>query len=397
MAMSPPSTISMLMKTCRMLYIEGPKHLLRDGVQLNKQADIFKFANFMLTDDRSRFAYLRKLVWNIPFLSNVCYQARLVDLLTHPSLALETLILHHPNVFLGQTGSRAAFCALKTVKQLVVLDAQAASARTIADIPSPLESVSISFSAAGLSRPPDISSTLKPFSSTLHTLLINSESYSSLFHNVRPRDFPRVQTFGVVWDDSVPGLLASPTFAQAFPAIKHLQLIPPENPTNMLTIEPIAPASMEPQTLARSHVGVHDHTQTWDERTAGLAFGLSLPALDECSGTLFGVYRLGLECTLATLRLWQPIQAGDLIALMVVLEKTRPRHLRLTTDIINVPSLFSGLSALQTQAPARIDLYISGSWSHGNSNWTSKNASAKPHPFLGILPRMPRTPKTSKT
>ena len=107
MAISRRSTISALMKTCHVLYTEGPKHLLCDGVQLNGSVDVAEFTKFMLTEDPLRFAHLRKLVLKFRFF--VIYssevQARFIDLLSHPYLSLETLILHKTDAFMGRRAS----------------------------------------------------------------------------------------------------------------------------------------------------------------------------------------------------------------------------------------------------------------------------------------------------
>ncbi|PIL32892.1 hypothetical protein GSI_05010 [Ganoderma sinense ZZ0214-1] len=369
MAVSPPSTISALMKTCHALYTEGPKHLLCDGVQLDRSRDIASFANFMLTEDSdsSRFAHLRKLVVALANPGPFEYQRRLAELLVHHSLALETLVLHHADSFLEQSRCRLreAFCGLKTIKRLVVFGVLEYGAAIIQNIPSPVESMSIS--VANFFRPPDIAPMLRPFSNTLHTLLINSKNSPvySLFKDLRPRDFPRVRTFGVVWDGSVPELLTTPAFALAFPAIKHLQLIPTAHPyasrasTLMSSFTPMSTF----EELARNRARAGNHSQTPRGPPPGrLVSESSPPAVEECSGEVLSVYKLGLNCPLTTLRLWPPIRAEDLATLRVVLEETRPRHLCLPVTMHDVTDLFATFHALPVQAPTRVDLYIVGSW-----------------------------------
>lgn len=118
-------TISALMKSCRALYREGPKYLLRDGVEVGSRGTLILFANFMLTKDPSQFAYWRQLDLSNKLCLGPLATARLVDLLTHPSLVLETLIVHYGGILsdcdLESLSLRDAVSKLKTIKHLVVV------------------------------------------------------------------------------------------------------------------------------------------------------------------------------------------------------------------------------------------------------------------------------------
>ena len=244
-------TVSQLMKTCYTLYIEGPKHLLRGGVQLASADEITKFARFMLTEDSSRFAYLRKLVLLTPPLLHPDHQIRsrrifsssstwytgpdahLFQLLSHSSLVLEALELRPTKTPLGRITNligHGAISGLMTVNHLVVVGVDQYTAASISRLPWRLESISIGVEDGVRGILP----MLTRFSDTLQTLLLKSEScdlYYLFGLNPGACHFPHVRTFGIVHNKPISGLLSRSGFADAFPAITHIQLIPSYPPT----------------------------------------------------------------------------------------------------------------------------------------------------------------------
>ena len=342
MAVSQRSTISAFMKTCRALYTEGLKHLLLDGVQLPSTCQITKFATFMLTKDPSRFAYLRKLVLLVEFLAYTDAEVHLVQLLSHPSLALETLVLHPAETLVGcltDPAIRAAIGQLTTVKRLVAVGVDSYFAPLINRLPCHLESISISLKYSVR----EVLPTVAPFSDTLRTLLVDSEPcVLGGFFGADPRScrFPRVQTFGIVYHKYIPDLLASSAFIETLPAITHLQLIPSDPPTTRRLVRVLGPSL--------------ESSQLPDGRRPESA--PSFPSLTECSGGLRSVYALHLDCTLSTLRLWQSVAADELHILRAVLEDTRPSRLCLSTKLADVKPLLATLCTLVP--PKRIDVEI---------------------------------------
>ena len=339
MAISRRSTISALMKTCSTLYTEGPKHILRDGVELSSADATDKFTAFMLAEGPSRLAYLRKLT----LLANLHDGAHLVQLLSHPSLTLETLVLHLAEIWLGRFSNpalRAAIRGLKTVKHLVLFEVEEEHTASLSCLPRALAHISI-HAKCGVG---DTLRMLRPLSDTLRTLLINSEpQFSNRFRrmDLPPCHFPHVQTFGIVYNEFSSGILSSPAFSQAFPAITYLQLIPTDPPTTRRLI-------LHPKGRNR----LRHRTHTLDRHTPP-----SWPSLAECSGELHNVHSLGLPCTLSTLRLWQAVEADELRVLRGVLERTRPRRLCLSMELDDVESLFATLHGLQ-EPPERVDVKI---------------------------------------
>ncbi|KAI1786643.1 hypothetical protein LXA43DRAFT_50652 [Ganoderma leucocontextum] len=361
MATSHRSTISALMKSCRVLYSEGPKYLLCDGVELGSTHRIVPFANFMLTEDPSRFAHLRTLDLSLRLYLGCLAQARLTDILSHPSLVLETLILRHGELLLEGARVaplREAFGRLKTIKHLVVRGVREESASMIKSLPSKLESISIGVYDIDESDV-DLLSMLEPFSNTLHTLLLKSVPYIpapvSAVESPGPCAFPHVRTFGVVCHDpgAVTALLASPVFARAFPTITDLELVPTDPPT------PLHQSALHrPWQLDRA-IRLRERNRVQRLRYGDSAFP-ALSSLRECSGRLFDVYALALGHTLSTLRLWQDVGTGDFPMLRAVLEDTCPECLCLGTETANdVERLSATLRTLQHQTPPRIDLNMS--------------------------------------
>ena len=370
MAISPPSIISALMKLCHALYNKGPKHLLCGGVRLSSEVQVMLFTNFMMTKDPSRFAHLRELelAFSLPFplLFSDGARLRLAGLLSHPALAVETLILHNAAWVLG-SGDLSdawlceAFGRLRVVKHLALLGVRGENEPAIRAFPSKLESVSI-----GVDRPLvdvhgwprfDVLSTLRPFADTLHTLLLklepNAPALSLLQNSFGVDGFPHVRTFGIVYDDSVPALLASPALAQTFPALTNLQLIPP-------TLER---SGRHRRRRLETAAGFREGNQVQrSQHEPGGSASPRLASLAECSGRLFDVYALALNHTLSTLRIWQDVVADDLPILRAVLEDTRPGHLCPSTEMRDrdVERTFAALrTLLAPKPPPRVDLNIS--------------------------------------
>ena len=315
---------------------------MRDGVQLSSTDQITGFVAFML-EDNLRFAYLRKLVLHPldAHLMRTNAEADLARLLSHPSLTLETLELRCADTYLGY-GSRdlvrKAIARLTTTKHLVVLGVSqySVSSSLIRRLPWDLESISISVTHSYVQQ---VLPTLAPFSDTLQTVVIASGRYgSALFHDVNPKSctFPHVQTFGVVYHESVLDVLRSSEFSRTFPAITHLQLFPTDHPTSRQT---------GPPTDREGQISQPDRMPP------------SSLSLAECSGALSSVYALHLDCTLSTLRLWQQVRVDDLHLLHTVLEDTRPRRLCLSIELGDAESLFTTLRTVNV-CPARVDLKI---------------------------------------
>ncbi|KAM5545142.1 hypothetical protein V8D89_001253 [Ganoderma adspersum] len=338
MAISRRPTISAIMQTCRTLYTEGPKHMLRDGVELSSADETEKFTAFMLAEGPSRFAYLRKLA----LLVDLHDGANLVRLLSHPSLALETVVLHYAEICLGRFADialRAAILRLKTVKRLVLFEVEEEHTSSLSRLPRALEHISIHAKC----RVEDTLLMLRPFSGTLQTLLIKSEPWllnHFLDVYLPPCHFPHVQTFGIVYDESSSGLLSSSAFSEAFPALTHLQLIPTDPPTTRRRTRHPTGRKLFPQ----SRYPLDCAPPSW-------------PSLAECSGGLRNVHSLRLPCTLSTLRLWQDVEADELDVLVDVLERTRLRRLCLSAELDDVGPLFATFHGLQVP-PERIDMKI---------------------------------------
>ena len=228
---------------------------------------------------------------------------------------------------------------LNKVKSLVALGVQKWSAALIERLPSNLESVTISADSL-IQLPFDVLSALKPLSNTLQILLIKSEKHhhgALLFIDGGTCHFPRVRTLGIMYCDAVPALLADPQFAQAFPRITQLELIPTDPPA---THHSSQPRDAPNRIVSRREYYLAQRSQCQD----GVAPALS--SLVECSGDLLAVYAVALNHPLQTLRLWQHVEADDFPTLRKVLEDTRPRRLCLSTTLAGVSQVFATSTVL---------------------------------------------------
>ena len=352
MAVSQRSTISALMKTCHTLYTEGPKHMLRDGVLLASTDKTIKFMRFMLAEDPSRLKYLRRLILCIQHLAYSEAEDHLVQFLFHPSLKLEDLVLYPARLFLGRYTEptlRMAIGGLMTVKHLVVVGVDPYVASLVTGLPWYLESLSISVKH----DVQEILPMFAPFSNTLRTLLIDAELCTpNRFFGSKPGScrFPHVQTFGIVDHEFVPGLLSISAFAEAFPAITYLQLIPLDLPITHRREDHPPGWELIHTTGSRAHT----YGQILESDYTPPA--LSIPSLVECWGSLHSVQALHLRGTLSTLRLWQHVRVDDLPTLRTVLEDTCPRRLRLSIELVDTKPLFALLR--RSAYPTHLDLQI---------------------------------------
>ncbi|PIL32915.1 hypothetical protein GSI_05033 [Ganoderma sinense ZZ0214-1] len=320
----------------------------------------------MLTaKDPSRFAYFRKLDLPLRLPPDSSYVQRLLtDLLLHPSLSLETVILDCATSLLDRTSPcglasvRGILWTIQTLRHLVILRVGEASASLIQSLLSKLESITIGVGADAGGRL-DVMSILRPFSDTLQTILIKwTPSLLPPFPRTDAGScyFPLVRTLGIVVSDySVLKLLASPAFSRAFPAVSHFQLIPADPPTGLYRLYP----HRERQVSRLDQIREGNRALRSQRLDTGTRPAPSLPNLKECSGALNDVYASGLDCSLSTLRLWQHLLVRDLDLLCMVLEDTRPQRLCFSTRVDDVRQVLDLLGALRTHVPTHIDMTIS--------------------------------------
>ncbi|KAI0740543.1 hypothetical protein C8Q76DRAFT_689373 [Earliella scabrosa] len=155
MAVSPPDSIRSLMSTCHALHGEGPKYLLRNGVVLRDPRDVLSFTNFMFSTNPAYWTLFRVL--DIRFgchdrdkadpRSSQEWVSCLTRLLTHPSLFLDTLILHDAeSLLLSGRPLEQAISTLSTLRHLTVCNGQTSTRSMLEHLPSRLVSADISLS-----------------------------------------------------------------------------------------------------------------------------------------------------------------------------------------------------------------------------------------------------------
>lgn len=99
-ALAPHETGTSLMSTCRLLYHEGAKVIIKDPVGLETERRLLSFLSFLhAKDDMIRCTYLRRLdLWTLG-LSAASAEA-LVLSLAHMT-TLDTLVITHPELTLA--------------------------------------------------------------------------------------------------------------------------------------------------------------------------------------------------------------------------------------------------------------------------------------------------------
>ena len=341
------------MKTCHTLYSEGPRHVLRDGARLTYGFQALKFMKFIFAQDDSRLRHLHKLDLAMMHMSDATVARLIARILASPLLALDTLIIRYAeDLFSGGCASilRSAIGTLTILKHVAFLRAGHVAAAVLKSIPSKLETVYLGIKAG---RDCNVLSTVEPFSRTLETLVFKTGSLPPS-HVLLPtltqrQHFRHLRTLGIVLYDSVMDILGNPSFAEAFPNLTHLQLIPGPDE---LEYDDLWQGSLSYITAQREQV----HAQ----RSARRSDVPLWPSLVECSGELSGIFALGLDRTLSKLSVWSPIAESALPVLSIVVQDTRPRHLRLSIENVT-KKVGSMLRDLHSQCPRRVDLDIKSS------------------------------------
>ena len=325
MVVSPLSAVGTMTRTCHALREAGARSLLHGGVSLTTGRSVVSFVQFMLADALTRSQCLRSLEIATGALRPREAEA-LLELISHPSLALDSLTLREANLMLKSipasqhsteqadpTPFIRAFSALTTLRHLSVDDCDQGACSLITAIRSPLETISISFtprySGEGMEqelewRTPII--LLADFSETLEEISATNVARA-------PEDvmcgvvYPSVRKLSVTYCPTlIPRTVA---YTSAFPNLTHFSF----TAANAHQIGDFHLASFnrhENQTLV---LNPERHGRPWEH-------------LEELAGGLADVYTLGLTCRVPKLRLIDPILVG-IGALQAVLEDSRPTSL----------------------------------------------------------------------
>ncbi|KAI1786638.1 hypothetical protein LXA43DRAFT_50570 [Ganoderma leucocontextum] len=237
MMLASPAGMASMMETCRFLYSEGPRHLLRDGVTLRTPRRITSFTSFMFAEGTVRFRHLRELnlevggvVYHL-FVVDDCSVAvdALIDLLQCPALSLHTLRLGRAEGLLSS--SRAicdAFRTLTTLRHLTVCHVGPATIATVGKMSSKLVSAMVDHIDPALNfmtSSDKVLAMLAPFSDTLEEVSLALDGPFNFEGMPTDICFPRVRSLTVL-SDSCRFL---PSCLPAFSNVQSIQ----HNPSRM--------------------------------------------------------------------------------------------------------------------------------------------------------------------
>ncbi|KAI1790250.1 hypothetical protein LXA43DRAFT_1017165 [Ganoderma leucocontextum] len=329
-----------MMATCRFLYHEGAKIILRDtrlpfdaGISEDKALSLLCFIQ---AENLSRCSYVRALCVAMQPMPDVIAQS-LVDLLPHMT-SLESLSLTIEHALESYPSLLSMFASLQTIKYIHVMDAGERGCELVQSLQSQLVSAHIYFTPIN----PDASRRLYS-TAAFHPLILLQRSAPTLktltcgfWFDMDPRiiislpkvTYPNMHTF-TLYKCLCPSL--SP-FIRSFPSLAHLSV-----DTNLAS-------RWERSRLAGIQWAIHFQMSPTGE-------SLSWKQLHDYTGRLVDLWILGLSCPIRRLVLEDAPAARAPLALTDVLAYARPTDLTIAfrnsslTDVLGADCL----SALRTE------------------------------------------------
>ncbi|PIL32888.1 hypothetical protein GSI_05006 [Ganoderma sinense ZZ0214-1] len=326
MNVSSPADVASLMGTCRFLYNQGAKHLLRRGITLRTPRQITSFAFFMSAEGTARFRHLRELNLEMGSLDcralvhnerSVAVDA-LLEVLRCPALCLHTLRLGRAEELLSSSHTiRVAFRALATLKHLTVCDVGPATISAVAKMSSKLVSVTICNIDPALdlmASSDQVIEMLAPFSDTLEEVSLVLDGPCHFAQTPFDSCFSRVRRLTIL-SDSCRFL---PSCVHFFPNVEVIQHNPSPKPQHSIICLSTIDSFVDCVTAAR----------TWHT-------GCLLSALTECS--------------------------SDLITLCVLRPALVPlRKLRISTQVHDLAALMLVADVLIVSQPDELEMCVAG-------------------------------------
>ncbi|KAH9898575.1 hypothetical protein C8Q73DRAFT_788743 [Cubamyces lactineus] len=309
-------TMSCLMRTCSTLYEHSSARLLRDEPTLKSQDAVMSFCLFMNAGNGARYPFLRKLWLDLESKLVPKHVGRHLQCLFNQVTALEELTIFGLDELLETYPPLAgAIAALTTLKKIYFYGCRH---RAIEDlmpqIRSPLTHISVGF------RPEDEPTFLESlsdrellgyhpvrmlsrFAGTLESVDTDYGA-SGLTGKIKSRTvYPLVRELWL--SDGWPTMRP---WIDAFPALRRLSNFTDECNSDILAREP-RQKNMDGQ----------------------LSDG-SWAALEECSGSIYGVYVLGLTCPVERMMLSEISADFHVQMLLELLAIARPVHLHLQVN-----------------------------------------------------------------
>ncbi|KAI0667045.1 hypothetical protein C8Q78DRAFT_982992 [Trametes maxima] len=329
MEVSSLGTISAMMRTCRTLYQQahGPRLLLREGITLSRGSDIVSLCSFMLADPPGRFQYLHALTLSQGNFSDVAVDA-LVDLLAHPNLHLESLVLHdaeevlRSGVLIFETDGYPytvtgvpltnAITLLTTIRHLEMDGLEECAYALLEVFPSGLVSAMLTFDSPitqwGAPAEPEDYNPIVLLAQQADSLeVLEGAGFDADPDRVRyDVVYPRMRRIAV--RHARPWRPATIAYVHAFPNLEHFGLSAPH-------VNPFAERALEMRRAQNREDQMNDGS--WQR-------------LRVIEGDVFDVYALGLLCPVPEVRLRGVVFRYTTHYLEAILNDVRPVTLRAT-------------------------------------------------------------------
>ncbi|OJT03056.1 hypothetical protein TRAPUB_6399 [Trametes pubescens] len=223
------ATLSALMKTCRLLYHEGAKMLVRRRVEIGDVRDLSSFLAFLHAEEGSRCAFLRDLVLDIdlprpttpnpmsPALSNLLANHSFRSLTSLRLVGAERVLRSHPKLAAG-------FASLKALTSLDIGPVGPKTLSVLVALESELRVLVLKY-APGLDQRPSAAECCHPvvvlqrFKDSLETLDVQGYE-AELDRALFTEPYPRMQELIL---DSPDCPLFAP-YIHAFPDMRNLSI-----------------------------------------------------------------------------------------------------------------------------------------------------------------------------
>ncbi|KAL1951655.1 hypothetical protein VTO73DRAFT_804 [Trametes versicolor] len=295
-------TLSAMMKTCRLLYHEGAKILVRRRVEIDDIQDLSSFLAFLHAENGSRCGFLRELVLDIdlprpttpnlmsPALSNLLADHSFRSLTSLRLGSAERMLRSHPQLAGG-------FASLKALTSLDIGPVGLKTLAVLAALESELRVLVLKY-APGLDQRPSAAECCHPvvvlqrFRNSLETLDV--QGYEAELDRARfPEPYPRMQE--LILDSPDCPLLAP--YIHAFPDMRNLSITTVF--ADNLTLDNLDAEEDLIEAFRRANRGDQAIYGSWTK-------------LETVNGTAPDLYVAGLRCAIKDLYLnvcmWDPFK-----------------------------------------------------------------------------------------
>ncbi len=340
LSISPPNTATSIMATCRILYHEGAKVVLRSPVDLDgSEEEALARLRFVQAENLSRCPYVRALAIVMRTVPDSV--AKILTELVPRMTRLQRLGLAGDQIFESYPHLLPTFASLRSVKTLLVVNAGEQCCEMIRTFQSEVVSAAISFhpiqaailSLSMLCHPIVM---LKRSAATLQTLSCEFLCNINLKLVVSPSQiaYPNLRTLSFtnsIYFNPAP-------FIRAAPNLAHL-----------IVDRTIVPES---GLLSRTDLQRATNLQLQDGST-------QWKYLLDFTGRVVDLWMLGLACRIPHLILQDAPAARPSLALTEVLEYARPMHLQISyRDSLSEVLVTDLLGALRSEGAAGLKRLI---------------------------------------